>query len=181
MNCDTTVGTLEVFLVLRGHNRDPLRHARPQPQEGNSGRISVVAPRTNYAEIFQLNRLFVARRTGHTAAALREQGYKPPRTTRPSAELCSALFRPLQSADVLSFHTQLLEQMNKNDIAQHQMNTREHKNMFYCSNSGLLWCVLGTPGPGRGGETAHSVEGFSQITSASGGERGMRIHNVPLL
>lgn len=41
--------------------------------------------------------------------------------------------------------------------------------------------VLGASGSGRGGETTHSVEGFSQITSASGGERGMPIHNASLL
>ncbi len=45
----------------------------------------------------------------------------------------------------------------------------------------LCVCVVGASGPGRGGETTHSVEGFSQITSASGGERGMLIHNASLL
>lgn len=38
-------------------------------------------------------------------------------------------------------------------------------------------CVVGASGPGRGGKTTHAIEGFSQITSASRGERGMLIHN----
>lgn len=45
---------------------------------------------------------------------------------------------------------------------------------------GVFVCVVGASGPGRGGKKAHSVEGFSQITSASGGERGMLIHNASL-
>lgn len=40
--------------------------------------------------------------------------------------------------------------------------------------------VVGACGTGRGGKKAHSVEGFTQITSASGGERGM-LHNVSFL
>lgn len=42
-------------------------------------------------------------------------------------------------------------------------------------------CVVGACGPGRGGQKAHSAEGFSQITSASGWERGTTIHNTSLL
>lgn len=34
-------------------------------------------------------------------------------------------------------------------------------------------CVVGASGPGRGGKTTHSVEGFAQIAPASGGKRGM--------
>lgn len=41
-------------------------------------------------------------------------------------------------------------------------------------------CVVGACGPGRGGEKPHSAEGFSQITSAGGWERGTTIHNTSL-
>ena len=42
-------------------------------------------------------------------------------------------------------------------------------------------CILGPCGSGRGGKKAHSSERFSQITSASGGEGGLFVHNDSLL
>lgn len=42
-------------------------------------------------------------------------------------------------------------------------------------------CVVGASGPGRGSKATHSVERFSQITSASGRQRGMLIHSASLL